>query len=110
METRTIQQILIYKLIMNPMTGRTEDSDLIAWSTERESLINWYSNQLESKQYLDGGWRKTFKKESTLEWYNPLYDLLYNLEEINSYGQGIQEEWVNEEHIPSIESRFLRIM
>lgn len=106
METRTIQQILIYKLIMNPMTGRTEDSEIVAWSTERDSLINWYSNQLESKQYLDSNWRKTFKKESTLEWYN----LLYNLEEINSYGQGIQEEWVNEEHITSIESRFLRIM
>lgn len=106
METRTVQQVLIHKLIMNPMTGRTEDANLVAWSTDKNSLINWYNNELESEPYSDGNWHKTFKKESHLEWYNPIYDL----EKLDHYGQGVQKEWVNEEFLPNIESRFLRIM
>ena len=117
METRTIQQVLIHKLIMNPMNGRTEDSSLVAWSTDKNSLINWYDNEKEIEPYTDvqenygfenstRNWHKTFKKGSCLEWLNPLD----SLEEINRYGQGMQSEWVNEEHLGQIESRFLRIM
>lgn len=116
METRTIQQVLIHKLIMNPMNARTEESNLVAWSTERNNLINWYNNEKEIDVYTDvqenygfenevKNWRKTFKKGSHLEWYNPLY----NFEEVNHYGQGFQVEWVNEELLQNIESRFLRI-
>ena len=116
METRTIQQVLIHKLIMNPMNARTEESDLVAWSTDKDTLINWYNSEIAEESYSDvqenygfensvKTWHKTFKKGSQLEWYNPLY----NLEDINHYGQGIQKEWVNEELLPNIENRFLRI-
>jgi len=117
MQTRVIEQVLVYKLLMNPMNARTEESNLVAWSTELDNLINWYNNEKEVEPYTDvqenygfdyniKNWYKIFKKGSHLEWYNPL-DIL---EEINRYGQGIHQEWVNIDLLENIESRYLRII
>jgi len=109
-ETRQVEQILIWKLILNPMRANTEASNLVAWSDDKEKLLNWYRSQL-VEPYSDNGspsfechgdthnWHKVFAKGSQLEWYNPMDN-----EEgyQNHYGHGLQNEWVDVEVLPNI--------
>lgn len=112
-ETRTIQQVLIHKLIMNPMRDNTENCQLVAWSDDKDKLINFYNNE-KVESYINEGspsfecqgdthkWHKSFKLGGILEWYNPID----NFEQPNRYGQGIQQEWVDLEIIPNISVGF----
>jgi hypothetical protein len=113
-ETRTVSQTLIWKLVLNPMTGRTEEANLMAWSDDKDKLIKWYNEQLEAEPYRDPGissfsggetsWFKVFKKGSQLEWCNPC-----DLESPSHYGQGLFNEWVDNDAIPNIPSHFYRV-
>lgn len=88
------------------MRGNTENSTLLAISYEKDKLIDWYNSQLATEVYEEVGspsfevhgdshrWHKAFKTGSPLEWYNPCYNF-----EPNHFGQGISEEWTNEEAI-----------
>ena len=108
-QTRTIQQVLIHKLVMNPMRGNTENSVLVAWSDDKEKLVNFYNNEKVERYTNEGpgsfavhgdthNWYKTFRLGGILEWYNPI-DCF---DQPNHYGQGIQQEWVDEEILPNI--------
>lgn len=112
-ETRTITQVLIWKLILNPMRSNTEYSDLVAWSDDRDKLLGWYESQIVDP-YVDEGspsfechgsshnWNKCFAKGSVLEWYNPV-----NVHDSpNHYGQGLLSEWVDMEILPDINVGF----
>ena len=96
METRTVTQVRVYKLILNDMRdAHVETCTIAAISTEYEKLVEWYNSQLAPKVWRDGRWGKTFVEGSPLEWYNPAADL-----ELNAYdpfNQGIRDEWVSEE-------------
>lgn len=96
MQTREVTQILIFKLILNPMTDRTEAIRVVAISTSREKLLKWYKeNKVES--YKDDNWYKFFKKGSKLEWFNPMHDEQNGEYYDSGVSQsGIAEEWVNE--------------
>lgn len=106
METRQITQVKIYKLVLNPMRGNTENASMVAIAYDKSRLLNWYEEQRATEAFVEVGsgsfechgdthnWHKTFKKDSPLEWFNPM-----DSEQPNHYGHGIQEEWTTEEAI-----------
>ena len=94
METRIIRQVRLYKLILNPMTGRCESGSVVAISLDYCKLVAWYNSQKAPTEYRDGGWNKTFKKGSRLEWFNPVSSL--ELNELGVFGHGIVDEWIPE--------------
>lgn len=89
METRTIEQVKIYKLLLNPMPANYEKVNMVAIAYDKQHLMDWYES-LKVEPYKDGKWHKVFKKGSKLEWSNPI--------EYSDYG-GIQEEWTTQEAI-----------
>lgn len=89
METRTIEQVKVYKLLLNPMPANFEKVNMVAIAYDIEKLKKWYEN-LKVEPYQDGNWHKVFKKGSKLEWNNPI--------EYSDYG-GIEEEWTTQEAI-----------
>ena len=102
MESRTITQVKIYKLIMNRVTHRVEDCSIVAISGERENLVNWYKSQLAEQPWIDSlSYYKVFKEGSDLEWFNPV-----DLDSVDHWGFGIQEEWVNEDVFYEVSGRF----
>lgn len=94
MEFRQINQVRVYKLILNPMHDRTESGCLVAVSTDYDKLVQWYLSQKAAVPYRDDRWYKVFEKGSQLEWYNPSASL--ELNELGAFGHGITDEWVNE--------------
>lgn len=96
METRTITQVKVYVLSMNPVTDRAERNDNVAIATEREKLIDWYKQQFAEEVWQDDRFRKSFKKGSPLEWYNKLDDAELTGEH-SLFGHGIHEMWINED-------------
>lgn len=107
METRQVTEIKIYKLILNPMRGNTENANMVAIAYEKQKLIDWYNSLIATEEYSEVGtpsfdchgdshkWHKTFRQGSELEWYNPCYENF----EPNHHGHGISEEWVMQEAI-----------
>ncbi|MFW6219745.1 MAG: hypothetical protein ACOC33_02810 [bacterium] len=89
METRTIEQIKVYALVLNPVTGRAEEGNPVAAAYDKQKLIDWYNEQFADEPYKDGKFHKVFKKNSHIEWYNPLN----NVDEIDFFGQGIYYGW-----------------
>lgn len=107
METRQITEVKIYKLILNPMRGNTENGSIVAIAYEKQKLIDWYNSKLAPEVLVEEGspsfechgdshkWHKTFRAGSELEWYNPCYGNF----EPNHYGHGISEQWATEEAV-----------
>ena len=106
------------------MTDKAEVCFLAAFSDDRDKLLNWYRNQFAKTPYYSIGgnyfsledvaamptnydsrynWQhryyKVFDRASILEWMNPLID--ENV--VNSYGQGIVSEWVDEDKIADLD-------
>ncbi len=96
METRTINQVKLYILTMNPMTGRTEDGQITAISYSKQALIDFY-NRESVENYMDRTWSKSFRKGSLLEWFNPLYSF-----DIGHYGHGIKGTWMDTDSVENI--------
>lgn len=100
METRTINQVKIYSLAMNPMTQRTEASSITAMSYDKQALIDFYNREA-VEQYRDDTWAKSFRKGSLLEWFNPLYSF-----EVGHYGHGIRESWMDTDTVELIKNQY----
>lgn len=115
-EIRTNSQTKLWKLALNPMRENTESTQFIAWSDDKQKLIEWYNSQVEpSTEYGSPSfechgdthlWHKSFKVGGPLEWYNPLDNPIDNPASINHYGQGISSEWVNDDIILTIHSPY----
>lgn len=129
METRTITEIKIYTLALNPMQGNTEASTIVAIAYEKEKLEQWYKNQFAEEPWKDYGensfpskvdmggysntnhcWHKVFKKGSALEWYNPINLFDPNSMEGIGYGHGISEQWTSQESIDNFNSQTGRLI
>ena len=96
METRTITQVRIYKLILNPMAGRCEDGEIVAISGDYNRLVRWCEEQKAPTPYRDDdGWYRTFADGTPLHWYNPADTLELNCPD--HWGHGITDEWVKED-------------
>lgn len=93
METRTITQVRMYKLILNPMTDCCESAHIVAISDDYTRLVNWYMGQLATVPWRDDRWYKVFKSGSTIEWYNQCDRL--GLNDVDYWGHGISDEWVS---------------
>lgn len=86
METRCITQVKIWKLLLNPMTGKAENIEIAVMSTDRQKVVDYYESK-KVELYKDDGFNKQFEKGSLLEWFN---DTRW------SGGEKIEEEWVDE--------------
>ena len=103
METREIKQIKIWKLLMHA-TNR-DDWELVAISSDKQKLVDWYKQQ-QCNSYTEfveglGDYAKYFKKESALEWFEPVHS---REEEVMDYEYGISSEWINETEFNIIEN------
>jgi hypothetical protein len=45
METRLVEQVKVYYLIMNPVTDRAESGRITMMSTDKNTLISAYKNE-----------------------------------------------------------------
>ena len=96
METRTIIEVRVYKLALNPMASKAEDREIVAISDDYNKLVEWYRAQFAPQAWRDeNGWWRTFRENSLLFWYNPCYSTELNPSDI--FGHGIYDEWVSEE-------------
>ena len=100
METRNITQVRVFVLVLNDMRfPKIEMGRIVAVSTSYEKLVELYNSNKAESQYSenvnDYNWNKTFKKDSVLEWYNPVYSLELNYND--EFGHGIHDEWLDME-------------
>lgn len=92
MEKRTVEEVKIYMLFLNDMrSARIQNRSFVAIAFDKQKLSDWYDEQKAAEIYEDGQWRKTFKKDSYLEWFNPPFG---NWQDY-SYGHGVNEQWVS---------------
>ncbi len=101
METRVVQQVKVYYLIMNPVTDRAESGRITMMSTIRQNLITSYENELVAV-YDDGNFRKVFKQGGPLEWYNPVW----TFEGVDPFGHGLSEDWVDMDNLEQLKNRY----
>ena len=94
METRQIEQVKIYGLILNTM-GRAEDGALVALASSEEALRGFYQSQLLEKTESIDSWSYSFK-EGKLRRYNP--SGLQDASE-HHHGHGIFSQWVQRKNI-----------
>lgn len=99
-EMRTVTQVRMYLLILNPMTDRAEAKRIVAVSDDYVRLVNWYTAQFAYGTWKDDTWWKTFKQGSPIEWYNPCGSL--ELNDIYPFGHGIKDEWIKEDRYHEI--------
>jgi hypothetical protein len=101
METRLVEQVKVYFLIMNPVTDKAESGRITMMSTSRQDLITAYENE-QVAIYDDGNFRKGFKQGGPLEWYNPVW----TFEGVDPFGHGLSEDWVDMQNLPNIKSKY----
>ena len=105
METRSMTEVRMYKLVLNDMRfDHIEDSKIVAVSFDYEKLVEWYNSQIAPALWRDGRWGKTFAQNTPLEWCNPASSL--ELNNLYQFGHGISDEWVREEYIGRIISEY----
>lgn len=75
---------------------RMEARRHVASATDKQQLIDWMNSNRAPEPYREVGYTKTFHKGSYLEWYNPVEFLKDGCGEVNDYGHGIFEEWINQ--------------
>ena len=107
-ETRTVTQVKIWKLIMNPVWDRLESRQIVVWSDDKEKLVNYY-NQSKVEPYQEesgrgGGhkWYLNFSPTSFMHKFNPLDTPSLDP---NDWGHGIFWEWVDSEIIDGIDQK-----
>lgn len=100
MESRTVTQVKVHILRLNPMTDRMEAQRIVAVSLDKDKLIEWYNTQ-KCEPYTDDRWHKSFQQGGPLEWFNPP---MHAVEECDPhFGHGIQSVWDNIENYESYE-------
>lgn len=123
METRTqvieVQEVKLYVLVLNNMRGHFEDTSIVAVSPDINSLIRFMEAEKAPEQYVDEedtnmvGYplRKTFRKGSPLEYFNPAgcFYSPSDIQEIHTTyaGQtGIFYQWINADSLDTIRQRY----
>ena len=72
----------MFVLSLNDMrSSKIEHKEFIGWAETAEPLERLLAEE-KVEEYEDGQWRKSFRKDGPLEWYNTPFE---------SYGQGVKE-------------------
>ena len=104
METRNIQEVRIYVLVLNTF-GSAKEGEIVAVSDDYNRLVDWYNQQINPEgKYRENGWYKTFKKGSLIEYNNPCRSLEPNA--TSPFGHGIHDEWIPMETFHLLRSRY----
>ena len=92
---------LAWVLTLNPMMGKTEDREAVAWAPSKEAL-QAYIDRERVETYVDDGesafsgepsqFTKHFRKGGPLEWFNPPEDLSTKQEEVFREVALVEEE------------------
>ena len=61
----------MFALFLNPVTGKAEQYNCVAFSQDEAALRQWLTEQTAPEPYKDDSFIKTYKKDSVLEMYNP---------------------------------------
>lgn len=78
---------LLYGLVLNPMTDRTEAQRLVAVCESRAELrAAWDAEKVDP--YKDENWHRVHRKGGPLEWYNAPFG---SSDVAEDYGNGIIE-------------------
>ena len=101
METRMVQQVKLYCLIMNPVTDRAESGRIAVTSFDKNRLLEFYQSEIVDS-YKDDYYHKVFRKDGPLEWYNPLW----TLDGVDSFGHGLREEWIDSTNIDYVKTKY----
>jgi len=116
MEVRTleIRQVMIYKLVMNPMRGRCEDRR-IAVAAYSEQPLRALLESEKVEPYKDPGpgghgneltsdysFHKVFRPAGLLEWYNPPHD-----DEDPVESEWVDRDWWESEGKRAFDSPFI---
>lgn len=100
METRTVEEVRIYVLVLNTF-GAAEEGEIVAVSDDYNKLVSWYKEQFNPEgKYRENGYVKNFKKGSLIEYNNPCSSLELNDTSIRGYG--IHDEWISLEQFYSL--------
>jgi hypothetical protein len=101
MEKRTIEQIKIYYLVMNPVTDRAESGRIAMVSYDKDKLIATYQSEI-VEVYSDDRFRKSFRQGGPLEWYNTLW----NMDGPDHFGHGLHTEWVDSDNLETLKGKY----
>ncbi len=93
MEARKINEVRVYKLVLNHVRDKCEESRIVAISGNYNKLVEFYNSCLAPEPWRDGRYSKVFKEGSPLEWYNPAN---IELNKTDYWGCGISDEWIIE--------------
>ena len=100
MEIRTIIEARIYILALNEIYSRAEYGRAVAMSTEYNNLVNYYNTNLLEERFRDeDGYLHSFKEEPLFN-FNPCMSL--ELNNLDSFGFGIHDEWINQDILEDI--------
>lgn len=91
-EERTVNQIKIYKLVMNPVMANAEAESIALVSTEKQKLIDYHNQNLLKEYDRSTPIVRSYKEGSLLWGYNRLDDV----EQISLFRHGIHVEWCDE--------------
>ena len=105
METRGITQVRLYVLCMNHTADCAESNRIVAVSDDYYKLVDYYNSQYTGVMIKNEyGHHVFFREDSPLRFYNKLQTL--NLNELDMFGHGIKDEWVDLSELDSIKTRF----
>lgn len=92
METRIVEEVKVYKLILNSVYDNCEYGTLVAASYDLDKLRSWYFDQRCPQYSSDDHYRRNFKEGSKLYHYNPCdYEVQAGTHDF--WEHGISEEW-----------------
>ena len=109
METRTITEAKVYSLVMNGIFQKAEDCFIVKISFEKQSLIDFYrAERCEpyKREYNGIFYTLHFKEGGPLQFCNPIHWFECGLyDQINTFGEGIHEEWIELNQAQELVSR-----
>lgn len=103
MNTRTVVEVELFILTLNPVNGRCEEGNIVAISPSYEKLRNWYKSQFADTPYTEEGYRLRFK-DGPIKYYNPAY--FVDVDKTDMNGHGVRRIWVNITQLDHLRERY----
>ena len=86
----------MFVLRLNPVTGKAEEAITVACAESEQELKDFVLSQKVEVYYSDAGYRKSFKKDSPIEWMNPPHtDWTFFMGQPCIVDIGTRDTWAN---------------